>query len=107
VHSHGLWMSPHRYARLAAHAKGARLVISPRGMLQDWSRNYHAIRKKLAWALFEKENMQTAHGFHATSESEALTLRRLGFKQPVAVIPNGIHAPQPVAAETIQHIRED
>src|SRR6476660_6614140 len=36
VHNHGLWMFPNLYARQAAISGRIPLVISPRGMLEEW-----------------------------------------------------------------------
>tara|TARA_Y100000385_G_scaffold291035_1_gene366829 strand:+ start:1101 stop:1868 length:768 start_codon:yes stop_codon:yes gene_type:complete len=60
-------------------------------MLTTWSINHHWLRKKFAWFLFAKHDLQTATGFHATSEAEAVDLRKLGVKQPISVIPNAVY----------------
>ena len=93
VHNHGLWMFPNLYARQAAQRAGKPLVISPRGMLEQWSLGRSRAKKFLAWHAFEKENLRAAKMFHATSTAELESLRRLGLSQPVAVIPNGVELP--------------
>ena len=93
VHNHGLWMFPNFYARQAAIAAGVPLVISPRGMLEEWALGRSRVRKALAWYLYERDNLQSAALFHATSEAEATSIRALGLQQPIAVIPNGIDMP--------------
>ena len=75
VHDHGLWMWPNKYARVAAGKAGKPLVISPRGMLEDWSLGRSKMRKRVAWMLFEKENLRSAKLFHATSVSEAESIK--------------------------------
>ena len=47
----------------------------------------------MTWGLFERANLRTAALFHATSEMEALSLRKLGLQQPIAIIPNGVEIP--------------
>lgn len=93
IHSHGLWMFPNLYARQAALQGGLPLVISPRGMVEEWSLRRGRGKKFLAWLLYERANLQAARLFHATSEDEAASLRSLGLRQPIAVIPNGIDLP--------------
>ncbi len=93
VHNHGLWMYPNLCARRTAQRNGIPLVISPRGMLEPWSLARSRMKKVLAWHWYEYRNLRSAQMFHATSESELESIRRLGFRQPVAVIPNGIDVP--------------
>lgn len=90
VHNHGLWMYPGVYARRLAQKHGIPLVIAPRGMLDDWSRDYNARRKALALAFYERANLDAAALFHATSELEAQAIRRAGWRQPIAVVPNAL-----------------
>ncbi len=97
VHGHGLWMFPNLYARRAASAARARLVISPRGMLDDWSLRRSRLRKRAAWYLFERENIGSAQLLHATSDAEARAIRDAGCRQPIAVIPNGVDLPDAAA----------
>src|SRR6267378_377541 len=79
VHNHGLWMFPNFYARQAAITSRIPLVISPRGMLEDWSLGRSRIKKFMAWSLFERGNLRSAALFHATSEMEARSMRELGL----------------------------
>lgn len=90
VHNHGLWMWPNAYARKAAVAAKKPLVISPRGMLESWSLRRSRFRKALAWRLFERKNLQAAVFFHATAESEAVSIKKLGLTQSVVISPNGV-----------------
>lgn len=98
IHNHGLWMWPNYVARKAATSLRVPLIISPRGMLEGWSLNHRPWRKWLVGRLFERSNLTSAAGFHATSESELEAIRRAGLTQPVAVIPNGIDDPLADAA---------
>lgn len=86
-------MFPNLYARQAAKRNQLPLVISPRGMLEAWSLNRSQLQKRVAWCLYEKENLLNATAFHATSIDELHSIRRLGFTQPIALIPNGVSVP--------------
>ncbi len=90
VHSHGMWMAQNVSARKASQAAALPLIISPRGMMEEWSLNRSALKKRLAMAFYERSNLQTAVAFHATAESEAESIRRSLGCVPIAVIPNGI-----------------
>ncbi|MCB0333171.1 MAG: glycosyltransferase [Bdellovibrionales bacterium] len=94
LHSHGLWMVPNLYARKLSQRYKIPLVISPRGMLERWSLGKARWKKYGAWMVYEKANLLQATAFHATSEMELESIRALGFRQPVAVIPNGVDLPQ-------------
>lgn len=98
IHNHGLWMFPNLYARQVALAARVPLVISPRGMVEQWSLGRSRWKKWLVWHAFEKTNLARAAMFHATSTEEAASIRALGLRQPIAMIPNGIEIPDADAA---------
>jgi len=89
IHTHGLWMMPNIYP--SKHKGASHLVVSPRGTLSQNALVYSKIQKSAFWHLAQKKALSNSTAFHATSESEYLDIRRLGFKAPVAIIPNGIH----------------
>ena len=93
VHNHGLWMRPNVYARKGANRYGRPLVTSPRGMLEPWSMHYSCFKKRIAWHLYEWKNLASVRVFHATSSAEENSIRQLGFKQPIALINNGVDIP--------------
>jgi len=92
VHNHGLWMQVNRHARLAADASNRPLVISPRGMLEPYSRQRSNWRKGMAFALFESQNLARADLMHATSTLEASSIRAQLPSKDVVVIPNIVPA---------------
>lgn len=93
IHNHGLWMFPNLYARQVAVKYNLPLVISPRGMLESWSLRNSWYKKLPAWILYERENLKSAQLFHATSAAEAESIRKLGYRQAIALIPNGVSVP--------------
>lgn len=100
MHAHGLWLPfNHSMAQFALQNQ-VPLVVAPRGMLEPWALNHSKWKKKLAWKLYQKRDLQRATAFHATAHSEADSIRRLGFKQPIAVIPNGVQLPKAVECES-------
>ncbi|MCP9476180.1 MAG: glycosyltransferase, partial [Nitrospira sp.] len=68
----------------------------PRGTLSPWAMASGSFVKRFFWPLVQKPAISMAACFHATAESEYADIRRLGFRQPVAIIPNGIDIPEPI-----------
>lgn len=89
VHTHGLWRMPNVYG-----SPGAKMVISPRGMLAPAALAFSARQKRIFLALFQRRALNAAAMFHATSEGEYEDIRRFGLAQPVAIVPNGVDLPE-------------
>lgn len=100
VHEHGLWLRPLHYAATAARRIGCPLVISPRGMMSSWSWAHNRWKKAFAARFIHPGALAQATGWHATSREEADDIRRLGFKQPICVAPNGVSIPDPASQES-------
>jgi glycosyltransferase involved in cell wall biosynthesis len=95
LHDTGLWLSTnHAAAKVAAQLKLPR-IISPRGMLSSWALRHKGGKKKLAWFLYQRRDLQDAQMLHATSSAEAEEFRAVGLGQPIAVVPNGVELPPP------------
>ena len=94
VHIHGLWdLRLHKVA-VACRRVGVKYIIAPRGMLEPWSLQQKWLKKRLARWLYQDRDLKCAAALHATAESEAEQFRRLGFKNPVIVSPNGVNVPE-------------
>ncbi len=93
VHHHSLWLRTLHYAHQGARRSGAKLVISPRGMMSRWAWRHHGFRKMLARHLVHPGALESADGWHATSREEEADIRALGFEQPVCVAANGVDEP--------------
>lgn len=90
LHSHNLWVMPSIYPSMMSMKYGIPHVVSPRGTLTKYSMRTGSRFKRVYWPLIQRPVLQQARAFHATAESELEDIRRLGLRQPVAVIPNGI-----------------
>jgi len=97
LHAHNLWQMPSIYPYLVNIRWGIPYVVSPRGALTEYSMNSGSKMKKLYWPIIQRPALEHATAIHATAISELDDIRRLGFRQPVAVIPNGIDIPSTVA----------
>jgi glycosyltransferase involved in cell wall biosynthesis len=94
IHNHSLWMMPNVYAGQVAHQKNIPLVVSPRGTFSEWAMRSGSSLKWLFWTLLQRPALVGTTCFHATALSEYDDIRRMGFRQPVAIIPNGIDIPE-------------
>jgi len=90
IHDHGVWLPSNGASAAVARKLKLPWLVSPRGMLEPWALAHRAWRKRIAWLLYQQRNLQNAQVVHATSQQEADNLRRLGLRQPLAVIPNGV-----------------
>ncbi len=98
VHVHALWSDVVHAGVAGARRNRLPLVFSPHGMLTPWSLRHHAWRKKLAWWMGQGADLRQAALLHATAPDEAEDLRRLGFRQPIAIVPLGVDMPAGDAA---------
>ena len=90
IHNHGLWMMSNVYSGWIAKKYNIPLITSPHGMLSSIAMNHGSKIKKLFWPLIQYPAIKHSVCFHATALSEYNDIRRMGFKQPVAIIPFGI-----------------
>jgi len=93
LHNHSIWMMPNVYPGQIAGRFGVPLIISPRGTLSEWAMANGSSFKGWFWRLFQRSALEAASCFHATARSEYEDIRRHGFRQPVAIIPNGVDIP--------------
>jgi glycosyltransferase involved in cell wall biosynthesis len=94
LHNHALWMMSSVYAGRAAQRFHLPLLVSPRGMLSPWGRANGSWVKKGFWPLVQRPALEATTCFHATAAVEYEEIRKAGFRQPVAIIPNGIDLPE-------------
>lgn len=101
VHLQHIWTPYISIMANAARKKGIPYIITPRGMLEPWIMDRNPWKKKLAMRLYQRKDLKKASLLHATAEMEAENIRRLGFTNPIAVIPNGIDLSNLPAPKTI------
>lgn len=89
VHQHMIWLLYSRTA-LILRERGAKVVLAPHGALDDWALAKSTWKKKLAYRLWEGDNLHGAHCLQATSEREAQNFRDYGLRNPIARINNGV-----------------
>lgn len=93
THTHGIWMYPSVATNRYCRRSGSPYVISAHGMLDPWAVRNSRWKKVIAYWLYEGTHLRGASCLRALCESEARSIRRLGLKNPIAIIPNGINLP--------------
>ncbi len=89
-HIQGVWMlhglSVSKYARKL----NKPYIVTLRGMLYPQALNHNSFIKKVSLALYQKQILKNAAAIQCTCIEEMEHYRALGFKNPVAIIPNPI-----------------
>lgn len=102
VHDNGIWPLYHHFMSQWAQSRNVPRVVSTRGMLQPWALRYRGWKKRVAWTLYQRRDLDTAAGLHATSKSEASNLARFALRAPIHVVPTGIDVPSSPPLRTFQ-----
>lgn len=90
-HVHALWNLPMHQTSAYARKINKKYVISVHGMLHPWAIENKGLKKKIALKLYQHLDLLKANCLHATSFFEAQYIKNQGYKNPIAVIPNGIN----------------
>lgn len=91
LHGHGIWQIPVHQMAKQARKLNIPYIITPRGMLEPWSLSQSRIKKIIALKLYQHKDLKLSSCIHATALSEAENIRALGYKNPIAIISNGIN----------------
>jgi glycosyltransferase involved in cell wall biosynthesis len=97
-HTHGLWLYPSIAAKKYGQKFRRPWIVSPHGMLDPWALKNSRWKKQIAWHLFESAHLRGAHCLRALCQPEADSIRRLGLKNAVVVIPNGMDLPTGISS---------
>ena len=97
VHIHGMWAPWMHWAFQWAERRGRPVVFSPHGALSPWAMHHKWWKKCLPWWLWFRGHIMRAACIHATANQEAESIRQLGFKNAIAVVPLGTDLPNQMA----------
>ena len=75
-------------------------------MLEPWSLRAKWLKKRIARFLYQDKDLKCAAALHATAESEAEQFRKLGFRNPVVISPNGVNVPDKSAVVSRQSLAQ-
>jgi glycosyltransferase involved in cell wall biosynthesis len=90
LHQHGIWTGISRASLIFSQKNKIPVIIAPHGSLNQWALNNSRWKKKIALAVYERDNLNFASCLHATSENEIADFRNFGLTNPIAYIENGI-----------------
>ena len=85
-----MWDFPYHKVMVEARRLGIPYIVTPRGMLEPWSLSQKKWKKKLAWWLYQRHDVQKSACVFTTAKMEAEHLSEVVFTTCKAVIPNGI-----------------
>jgi len=90
VHLHGCWnlfgWSAARWCR----RRGVPYIVSPRGMLHQWSFNDGRASKWIGYRMMEAPTLRRARILHATTVDESEQIAALRIAHEIVVVPNGL-----------------
>jgi glycosyltransferase involved in cell wall biosynthesis len=90
VHINGIWSPQNWGFQKVAQNLDIKVILSPHGMLEPWIMANNPWKKRLGLFLYQKKAIIKADYLHATAQIEVNSMRSLGFKNPIVMIPNGI-----------------
>jgi glycosyltransferase involved in cell wall biosynthesis len=89
-HLHGAWLRAMHYGATEAKRRRKPYIVELMGMYEPWSLSHKWLRKRVARTWYQDQVLRDASCLHVNSFQESDNLRRLGFKNPIAVIPVGV-----------------
>lgn len=89
-HANGLWTYPSHITAKNARDSKREYIIAPHGMLYPAGLESKPWKKKLALTLFQRYDIDQAAAIQATCRQEAEHIAALGYKKPIAIVPNSI-----------------
>lgn len=93
IHNNSIWLMPNVYPAWVARKCSCKLVMEPRGTLSPWALNKAKWRKRIFGFCCQYAALRQTDLWVATAEEEYKDIRRLGYRKPVAIIPNGVDLP--------------
>ena len=90
LHLHGVWEPILLKAASMARTIQLPYCVTPHGMLDRWSMQQKALKKRLALRLGYRAMLDRAKFIQALNADEASLMQPLALRSPTAIIPNGI-----------------
>lgn len=105
IHTNGLWMMPNIYPAWAVRGTNCKFVLQPHGTLSPWALANSKWKKRLMGWFAQYAAMRAVDLWIATCEEEYQDIRRLGYRQPIAILPNGVDLPMDMDVNPIARRR--
>jgi glycosyltransferase involved in cell wall biosynthesis len=93
LHNHGVWEFTSFISLSWKNKTKKPYMITTHGMLDIWALKNSSFKKKLMYKIVEKKYLENAVCLHALNKEEEKSIREIGLKVPICVIPNGIVIP--------------
>jgi len=90
LHLHGVWEAILRAAAKVARKAGKPYAVAPHGMLDPWSLQQKAMKKRIALTLGYRRMLDEAAFLHTLNQDEQSLIAPLNLKSRCEVIPNGV-----------------
>jgi len=89
-HLHGAWLRAMYYGAVEARRRQRPYLVHLMGMYERYALGQKRLRKAVARVWFQDRVLRGAACLHVNSPAEAADLRRLGFTNPIALVPVGV-----------------
>lgn len=101
IHDHGLWLPSNLASARVARQMKCPYVVSAHGMLQPAALEHAALKKRIAWQLYERRRLLSAQRIHATAPVEQAAIERQLPQARTMLVKLGIDVPtEPPASRT-------
>ncbi|MBW8466728.1 MAG: glycosyltransferase [Thiobacillus sp.] len=100
-HLHGIWNFAAAACRIGVGVRP--LIVSPRGMLDEWILGRSVIQKRISSRIFERSLIENSF-VHALNSSEASSILKYAPSASVFVSPNAINLPLHIARPKIAKV---
>lgn len=90
----GIWRYPHLFMATWRKHTTKPIVCSPHGMLDPYIICKQGKLKRIISNIFFQKALNSVTCWRALSKDEMADIRAYGQKEPIAIIPNGIHLPK-------------
>jgi glycosyltransferase involved in cell wall biosynthesis len=104
VHVHACFSYACTIAMFIARRKQLQYVVSPHGLLCNWSMQQSVLRKTIYLAAVERSNLNASAGIEYATDQELAEAEPLQFKSSSFVVPFGIDLPE-LLSEARQELR--
>lgn len=93
IHDNGIWLPTNHRTAGIARRHGIPRVVSVHGMLQPWALQQKKMKKRLAWLIYQRNDLLDAAAIHVTSAMEAESVRELVPGVPLIIVRHGVNIP--------------